>query len=44
MAGSTKRNASTRVRDSITGRYVEKKQAKLRPKTTETEVVRKRKK
>ncbi len=41
MASSTK---NTRVRDSRTGRFVPRREATRRPSTTETEVVRRRKK
>ena len=34
----------TRVRDSESGRFVPKERAKTNPRTTETEVIRKRKK
>lgn len=43
MANS-KRRLSTRVRDSETGRFVPRGKARTNPKTTETEVIRRKKK
>lgn len=43
MAKAKKKPASKRVRDAVTGEFVDKAQAKKRPGSTVTETVKKRK-